>query len=231
MPSPIPAGRAASLAAAVLTLFGAGSAMAGGPLDAYLPKSGKIEGHVMRLAVAPEDQALDRRFRLAVQNNMEWFKKYVTGQKSGGALPYDRRMGVTEAEYQKLQHMKADFQPGEPITVEVKRTAGGGVAFSSTDPKAAELSKVGFPADEKAASTPYGQLAIFNTIHQKDERAPVGIWNGAEWARVAEDGSASPSAKIAFGKREPSGEGVMYYQIAPYKDHAEQSLVVFYKLD
>ena len=66
---------------------------------------------------------------------------------------------------------------------------------------------------------------------QKDEKAPVGVWNGAEWAKVEDNGAPLPSAKIAFGKREPSGEGVMYYQVAAYKDRPEQSLVVFYKLD
>ena len=232
MTVPFYAGRRASLAAiACLVLALPSLARAEGALDAYLPKSGKIEGHVMRLGVAPEDQAIDRQFRSAVQNNMDWFKKYVTGQKSGIPLPYDRRMGVTEAQYTKLQHMKADFQPGEPIEITITKGADGRISFASKDEKAAELVKLSFPADEKAAETPYGNLAIFNEIHQKDEKAPVGIWNGAEWAKVEESGSAMPSAKIAFGKRDPSGEGVMYYQVAPYKDHAEQSLVVFYKLD
>ena len=81
------------------------------------------------------------------------------------------------------------------------------------------------------ADTPIGKLAIFNKIHQTDSNAPIGVWTGAEWAKVEENGADLPSAKIAFGKREPSGEGVMYYQVAAYKDHDEQSLVVFYKLD
>ena len=232
MSMPFLAGRTtrfATLAALVLTLPSV--AKAEGNLDAYLPKSGKIEGHVMQLGVAPEDQAIDRQFRVAVQNNMEWFKKYVTSQKANGPVPYDKRMGVTEAQYDKLQHMKADFRPGDPIEITVTRGADGKVSFASKDEKAAELAKLSFAADEKAAETPYGKLEIFNQIHQKDEKAPVGVWDGAEWAKVEENGAPLPSAKIAFGKREPSGEGVMYYQVAAYKDHPEQSLVVFYKLD
>jgi hypothetical protein len=232
MSVPYSAGKGASFALFACLISTLPSvAKAEGPLDAYLPKSGKIIGHVMQLGVAPEDMAIDRQFRVAVQNNMDWFKKYVTGQKSGVPLPYDRRMGVTEAQYNKLQHMHADFRPGAPIEITVSRGPDGRVSFASKDEKAAELAKVTFAADEKAAETPYGKLAIFNEIHQKDERAPVGIWNGAEWAKVEENGAPRPSAKIAFGKREPSGEGVMYYQVAPYIDHAEQSLVVFYKLD
>ena len=212
------------------------AARADGPLDAYLPKSGTIEGHVMTLSVAPEDQAIDRQFRAAVANNMDWFKKAVTGNKPGQPLPYDRRMGITEAQYQQLQHMKADFHPGAPITIKVERKDGK-IAFSSSDPAAAGLAGVTFPADEKVAETSFGKLDIFNRIHQDDARAPIGVWTGAEWARVApshDDAPAgtpeTPSAKIAFGKRDPSGEGVMYYQVAPYEGHKEQSLVVFYKL-
>ena len=206
-------------------------ARADGPLDAYLPKSGTIEGHVMRLGVAPEDQAIDRQFQNAVANNMDWFKKYVTSNKSGQPLPYNPRMGVTQAQYQKLQHMKADFQPGDAITIKVGKTADGGVTFATSDKPAAGLNDVVFPADEKAAKTPFGTLSIFNAIHQTNADAPIGVWTGAEWAQVKPGDADQPSAKIAFGKRDPSGEGVMYYQIAPYKDHAQQSLVVFYKLD
>ena len=60
---------------AIPLFAGQSPARADGPLDAYLPKSGTIQGHVMRLAVAPEDQAIDRQFRNAVANNMDWFKK------------------------------------------------------------------------------------------------------------------------------------------------------------
>ena len=206
-------------------------ARADGPLDAYLPKSGVIDGHVMKLGVAPEDQAIDRQFRTAVANNMDWFKKAVTGSRAGQPLPYDPRMGVTKAQYEQLQHMKADFHPGAAIAIKVRRGNDGAVTFASQDSAAAGLDKVIFPPDEAVADTPYGKLDIFNRIHQGDARAPIGAWTGAEWAHVARAHADTPSAKIAFGKREPSGEGVMYYQVAPVGDHKEQSLVVFYKLD
>ena len=221
--------------AALLALPAA--ARADGPLDAYLPKSSVIEGHVMRLDVAPEDQAIDRQFRTAVSNNMDWFKKAVTGNKAGQPLPYDRRMGISEAQYGQLLHMKADFIAGAPVSIKIEHKDGK-VSFESSDPAAAALSKVSFPASETTAETPFGKLDIFNRIHQEDARAPIGVWTGAEWAHVAptrdeaaENAEELPSAKIAFGKRDPSGEGVMYYQVAPYQDQKEQSLVVFYKLD
>ena len=51
-----------------------------------------------------------------------------------------------------------------------------------------------------------------------------------EWAEVATT-DAKPNAKIAFGKRETDGSGVMYFQVSPYTGHKEQSIVVFYPLD
>ena len=223
---------AASLATVVTTgLILPGVARAEGPLDAYLPKTGLIEGHIVKLDVAPEDQAIDRQFRNAVANNMEFFKKAVTGNKAGEPLPYNTRMGITKAQYEQLQHMKADFQAVAPITIKVTRGQDGSVSFASADPAAAGLDKVTFPATETAADTPFGKLDIFNQIHQGEARAPLGVWNGAEWARIAPDDGKTPSAKIAFGKRDPSGEGVIYYQVAPYAGLKEQSLVVTYKLD
>ena len=206
------------------------AAHAGGPLDAYLPKSGTIVGHAMSFSIAAEDQAISRQYRHAVQDNMEWFKKAVTSNKPGQPLPYDRHMGVTEAQYEHLLHMKSDATAGAAIKVEVKRAADGGVSLVPDGEAAEVLKGIGFPPDEKSATTPIGTLSIVNAIHQKDAAAPIGVWNGVEWAEVA-DNDAKPSAKIAFGKREADGSGVMYYQVSPYGGHPEQSIVVFYKLD
>lgn len=208
-----------------------GAAQAAGPLDPYLPKSGTIRGHVVELSVAPEDQAISRRFQLAVQGNMDWFKHYVTSNKAGEPLPYNPKMGITEAQYTQLLHMKAALKEKEPITISVTRGADGSVAFASSDPAAASLRDTRFSSSGKEADTSVGKLGIFNEIHQKDENAPFGVWNGAEWARVAEPGSDQPSAKLAFGKREPSGEGILYYQVAAVGEKPEQSLVVIYPLD
>ena len=206
------------------------AAHAAGPLDAYLPKSGIISGHVMTFSVAAEDQAISRQYRHAVQDNMDWFKKAVTSNRPGQPLPYDRHMGVTEAQYEKLLHMKPDAKAGEAIKVEVKRGADGTVSLVPQGEAAAALKDISFPPDEKSAVTPAGTLSIVNEIHQKDAAAPIGVWNGIEWAEVAAT-DAKPSAKIAFGKREADGSGVMYYQVSPYGEHKEQSVVVFYALD
>ena len=219
----------------ILTSLAAGllssAAQAASPLDAYLPKTGTIQGHVVELFVAPEDQAISKRFQVAVQGNMDWFKHYVTSNKAGEPLPYNPKMGITEAQYTQLLHMKAVLKEKAPITIAVKHAPDGSVSFSSSDPAAASLQATSFPSDGKEAEAPFGKLSIFNEIHQKDENAPFGVWNGAEWARVAEPGSDQPSAKLAFGKREPSGEGILYYQVAPVGDKPEQSLVVTYPLN
>ena len=201
-----------------------------GPLDPYLPKSGTISGHVVTFSIAPEDQAISRQFRQAVQDNMEWFKKAVTANKPGQPLPYDRRMGVTQAQYEQLQHMKSKAQTGDAVKIEVKRAADGSVSLLPQDAAGAVLKDISFPPDEKDANTPAGTLSIFNEIHQKDAAAPIGVWNGVEWAEVATT-DAKPNAKIAFGKREADGSGVMYYQVSPYTGHKEQSIVIFYALD
>ena len=206
------------------------AAYAAGPLDAYLPKSGTISGHAMSFSVAPEDQAISRQYRHAVQDNMDWFKKAVTSNKPGQPLPYDRHMGVTEAQYEHLLHMKSDARAGAAVKVEVKRAADGGVSLVPDGEAAEVLKGISFPPDEKSAVTPVGTLSILNDIHQRDAAAPIGVWNGVEWAEVAAT-DAKPSAKIAFGKREADGSGVMYYQVSPYGEHKELSIVVFYALD
>ncbi len=218
----------------VLTAFGAGlapHAAQAGPLESYLPRSGTIQGHVVELFVAPEDQVISRRFQLAVQGNMDWFKHYVISTPAGEPLPYNPKMGVTEAQYTQLLHMKAVLREKAPITIAVRRDPDGSVAFESGDPGAASLQATHFPPGATQADTPFGPLSTVTEIHQKDANAPFGVWNGAEWAKVAEPGSDQPSAKIAFGRREPSGEGIFYYQVSAHGNRPEQSLVVTYPLD
>ncbi|WP_158806761.1 hypothetical protein [Beijerinckia sp. L45] len=223
--------RTTFFAAALVCVALPSAAMAAGPLDPYLPKSGTIKGHVVVLEVAKEDQAISKQFQLAVQNNMDWFKHYVTNNKAGEPLPYNSKMGVTEAQYTQLLHMKPSLIEKAAIDITVNRGPDGRVAFVSSDPAAASLQGTTFPPDGKLAQTPFGTLTVYNAIHQKDENAPFGVWDGAEWAKVAADGADEPSVKIAFGKREPSGQGLFYYQVSPTKEKPEQSLVVTYPLD
>ena len=129
--------RPTAIAASFAFLSALASAAQASPLDAYLPKSGVIEGHVMKLGVAPEDQVIDRKFRTAVAGNMDWFKKAITSLKAGETLPYDPRMGITKEQYEQLKHFKADFAPVSPIRIAVDRAKAGAIAIASAAPAAA----------------------------------------------------------------------------------------------
>ncbi len=219
-----------SAALAGTLLVAPAAARADGQLDAYLPKSGTIAGHLMTFTIPPADQAIARQFRAAVQNDMDWFKKAMTSNPPGQPLPYDRHMGITEAQYRQLLSMKTESHIGDAVTIAVKRGADGAISFAPQgDGPATALKDVTFPPDEKKAVTPTGALEIVTPIHQKDAAAPIGVWDGVEWAHVS-DSDAEPSAKIAFGKRAEDGGGVLSYQVAPYGDHKAISLVVFYPL-
>ena len=223
-------GASAALVMLTVATGGLRPARAAGPLDPYLPKSGTIVGHVVTFAMSPEDQAISMQFRQAVQKNMDFFKKSMTSNTPGQPLPYDKHMGISEVQYDRLLHMTPQVKEGADVTIAVQKGADGAIAFKPQDPQSQPLKDVTFPPDEALASTPFGKLSILNQMHQKDT-APWGAWNGVEWAQVMPPEADQPSAKIAFGKRESDGEGVMYYQVAPYQDHEQQSLVVMYKLD
>ena len=211
-------------------LLCAGPARADGRLDPYLPKAGTIEGHVVTFEVAAADRDISQRFRHAVQGNMDWFKKAVRSNAPGVPLPYDPHMGITAAEYERLEHMAPAVKQGDAVSIAVARDGDGTVRLKPAGTGAAALDGVSFPPDEKTAVTPVGTLAILNELHQVDPTQPLGAFDGVEWAQVEPFDSDKPSAKLAFGRRTADGEGLLYIQVAPYKDHLEQSLVVFYAL-
>ncbi len=226
-----------STAAAVrlcATLLGAASlampARAEGPLDAFLPKDGTITGHVVTFEVAASDRDISARFRRAVQGDMEWFKKAVRSNAPGQPLPYNEHMGITKEEYERLEHMTPAVKQGEMVSIAVARDGDGTLRLKPIGTGAAALDGISFPPGEKTALTPVGSLSIFNAIHQADPTQPLGVFEGAEWAQVEPADAEKPSAKLAFGRRTADGGGLLYYQVAPYKDHEERSLVVFYAL-
>ena len=90
------------LSTALLLYIGLCSAASAQLLDAYLPKSGVIAGQAMELGATPEVVRISAKLQAAIQKNQAWFTSYAAKVKEGDPLPYDRRLGVTRAEYDRM---------------------------------------------------------------------------------------------------------------------------------
>lgn len=196
-------------------------------LTPYLPKSGILQGQVMEL-VTPADIALiAKKLEDAARRDPVWFTEQVKKTPQGAPMAYDPRMGVTKEEYVRFGQAKhlMTMRPSGSVTVKIATDAKGKKQFAA-DGRAKALNGISLPPDQAYVETPFGQLSTVSRISQKDPKSPLGRWSGVQWKK-SEIGA--PVVALAVGRREDTGEGVIYYKVTGVADAAE--LIILYKMD
>lgn len=138
------------LSTALLLYIGFCSVASAQLLDAYLPKSGVIAGQAMELGATPEAVRVSTKLQAAIQKNQAWFTSYAAKVKEGDPLPYDRRLGVTKAEYDVILNAKMVLTPKGAVSIKVKTDAKGNLEFAS-EGIAGALNGVRVPSGQKYA--------------------------------------------------------------------------------
>jgi len=195
------------------------------PLDSYLPKSGALLGKAMELTSSAEDQRIAAKFQQATQKDPAWFRTYAAKVKDGDPLPYHPRLGVTKAEYDRLINTKLSLAEKGAVSIELKTDAQGGLELSA-DGLASALNGVRLPPGQKSAETPHGKLTVYTEISQDNPESPLGRWKGVQWKN---DGTSAPVVTLAVGRRQKTGDGILYYNVS--EGINQQTLIVVYRLN
>jgi len=211
----------------IMTLLGMGlfSLAHAEVLDRYLPKSGVMQGQVMEIAALPEDERIAEKFKQAVEKDATWFQSYAAKVKNGEPLPYHARLGITKAEYDRFLHAKMKLSDRGTVSIKFKTDAQGNLEFSA-DGKASALNGVRLPQGQKYVETSDGKLTAFTEISQDDAESPTGRWAGVQWKKQ----DAGSAVTLAIGRRQPTGDGILYYNVAK-ANFAQQTLIVIYRMD
>lgn len=214
-----------TILSALALLLCIGSAAHAEPLDPYVPKSGILAGQAMELMASRELVRVTEKMQRAVQKDAAWFKSYVAKAKPDAPLPYHKRLGLTQAEYESLLHAKMSLREKGAVTIKLTKNAQGDLEFAA-DGLAKALNGVRVSAGQKDVETPYGKLTAFSEISQDDPESATGRWKGVKWKKEG----AVPEVTLAIGRRE-SGEGILYYNVTAAQSDPGQTLIVFYRLD
>jgi len=67
----------------------------------------RVEVEILRVALPADLQAIDDRVSAAVRDRPEWYVNLNDATPAGDPIPYDRRFGVTQAEFSRLIAGKA----------------------------------------------------------------------------------------------------------------------------
>jgi hypothetical protein len=195
---------------------------AGAALDSVLAllPAGTLTVDVMDVAASPRLMELTQQLQAAIRADPAWFQEAVARATPGEPLPYNAKLGLTEAEYQEYLRLAGNLTlrkvTSAPLTVRAEGgqlVLDGGAAFPDLtgiklDPAADEL------------TTPLGVIRGSNEVHSDGENAAVGAWDGRRWRleQGSVQGGDAKLVELSLGRLRENGRGVFYWQLHEQRD-------------
>ncbi len=190
----------------------------------------------MEIAPSPRVEELTAKLQSAVSKDPEWWQEYVKHAPAGEALPYDSRMGLSEAEYAEL--LKSANAPKlrqvEEATLVFRWLSEAEVVVDGQGPLT-DLTKIRIDLTSDSVTTDYGVLADRSEVNNTSLDSPTGPWQGVQWK--LESGNAGFTsgvvAKLALGRLVQTGEGLLYFdakEIEKGSLTSKSSYILFYPL-
>lgn len=176
---------------------------------------GRFMADVMAPVAPPRMAELTARLQQAAKDNPEWFREQVKLAKPGEPLPYDSRMGLSQAEYSDFIAMSGQMTMEKQGEGEISIIAmGDGVFTIDGGPRLPDLAGVQIDFARKEVRTPHGVAKEQAPVNASAGSA-LGAWTGVEWkmSRLNPQTKAGASVKFALGTLQPSGRSVIYYNV------------------
>jgi hypothetical protein len=178
-----------------------------------LLSKGSVTVDVLELWTPPRMAELSQRLRNAAQADPAWFQEHVRRATPGEPLPYDRRLGLTEAEYHEFLRLADSVQmrPVRTETLVIEPIAAGWRFANATTLSALRGLEIDTVANQVRSS--FGILPAASPITPSDAQQATGRWGGPRWALAAVDSLTRTGTRAAFavGKHESTGRTVIYF--------------------
>jgi len=179
---------------------------------ALLP-TGPVRVEVLELWSPPRLNELSLRLQRAAQANPAWWQEHVRRAPPGRPLPYDRKLGLTEGEYQEFLRLSDSVQmrPTRTETVVIERTTVGwrfGVATTLDALRGLEIDTV-----RNEVHCAFGNLLAAQPIRASPAQRATGPWSGPRWELEAVDSVTRTGTRAAYavGRHEVTGHTVIYF--------------------
>lgn len=187
---------------------------------AYLPKDEFVKGAIT-VVVPPAD--LDKyvgKVEAAAANDPKWFKEHSKNAAPGVPLPYDPKIGLTEAEYDEYLKLwdAREFKAVEAVILQLKEASdkkwsitaavGGGQEGGGSLP----ISTLKYDAEKDVFVSPNGTLKRLEDV-SADKRSILGEWTGHEWRFEEETSLGKTKENFALGKTGDGKFGLIVYRM------------------
>jgi hypothetical protein len=183
-----------------------------GPRDVMV--EGRLTVDVMEIASPPRASELAQRLQQAAREDPDWWREHVKKAEPGEPLPYDSRLGLSEAEYKEFLALSNKMTTQKKAEATLIITEDNDVYVLDGGQALADFTGIEIDLDNDLVRTPFGVLTKRTEI-EASEGSALGAWAGTQWRLEDPDsnGIVGTVAKLAVGKLKQSGRCVIYYDV------------------
>ncbi len=182
----------------------------------------------------PEIDKYVAKVEAAAQKDPKWFREFSGSAKPGLPLPYDTRLGLTQAEYAEYLELwnKRQFKSMQDVMLLLRQTSGDTWSLTSTG-EASLLSTLRYSATPDSFRSPNGELKRLEDI-KADSTSILGEWTGMEWKFEEETGLGKTKENFALGQFADKKFGLIVYRAQELSSEGkrvlDKSLVIRFPL-
>lgn len=195
----------------IVTATPAASQSVGATLRELLP-TGSVRVEVLELWSPPRLGELTRKLQRAVRADPEWWQAHVRRALPGQPMPYDARLGLTEAEYRSFLQLSDSVQmrPARTDSLVLEAIPSGWRFAESTGLEI--LRGIEIDTVQGIVRSEFGDLSPSTPIEPSAAQKATGQWGGPQWRREEVDVATSTGTVASFAVgRHATGHTIIYF--------------------
>lgn len=202
--------------------------------DGLLAQDTPVKGQIGVIMPPPEIDKFIVKVEAAARKDPKWFKEFSTSNKPGAPLPYDAKLGLTQAEYDEYLVLwnKRAFKPMEEVLLLLRQSSTGTWAITSTG-SAALISTLRYEPKTDSFRSPNGEMKRIEDV-KADATSILGEWTGQEWKFDEETGLGKTKENFALGRLADKKYGILVYRAQEMSSEGtrllDKSLVIRFPL-
>ena len=199
----------------------------------YLKCNQECDAQIMELLFDKEVERIATK--LMTQSNKEWIIEYLKTAEPGVPLKYDKRLGITEEEFNYfLANSQRKTQLIKIEDIKLRFIKIGDYKYRiDTNKENLKINNVIIDLKEKRITTDYAVLSKISKINQTKQDSPTGPWVGIRWLYEEinwDKMNESKIVKLSIGKLSTASKYILYYDVDIYKNGIREafSVILYY---
>jgi hypothetical protein len=193
-----------------------------------------VKGQIGAILPPPEIDKYVAKVETSARKDPKWFREFSSQSKPGIPLPFDEKLGLTQAEYNEYLALwnKREFKPMEEVMLLLRKSSGDTWVITATG-NARALSTLRYTVKNDGFRSPNGEMKRIEDI-KAESSSILGEWTGLEWKFEEETGLGKIKENFAIGRLGDKKHGIIVYRAQELSTEGtrllDRSLVVRFPL-